>query len=91
MIKAVEAQGRSWRIAFTSSSLFGVQSAVAGGLGVSLIPARAVTAEHVVLTRRQGLPAIETMDIALLHRPTADPVVKELAAELGRMLERYRG
>ena len=91
MIKAVEGQGRTWRISFTSSSLFGVQSAVAGGLGVSLIPARAVTAEHVVLTRRQGLPPIETMDIALLHRPTADPVVKALAAELGRMLERYRG
>lgn len=91
MIKAVEGQGRSWRISFTSSSLFGVQSSVAGGLGVSLIPARAVTAEHVVLTRRQGLPPIETMDIALLHRPTADPVVKELAAELSRMLERHRG
>ncbi|AIF48506.1 LysR family transcriptional regulator [Dyella japonica] len=91
MVKAVEGQGRTWRISFTSSSLFGVQSAVAGGLGVSLIPARAVTAEHVVLTRRQGLPPIETMDIALLHRPTADPVVKALATELGRMLERYRG
>jgi len=90
MIKAVESRGRSWRISFTSSSLFGIQSAVAGGLGISLLPARAVTSDHAVLTRKHGLPAIHTMDIAILHRPTADPVVKELSRELSRMLERNR-
>jgi hypothetical protein len=38
-----------------------------------------------VLTQKSGLPSIETMDIALMHRPTADPVVKELARALARM------
>jgi DNA-binding transcriptional LysR family regulator len=90
MIKVVEGMGRRWRISFTSSSLSGIQSAVAGGLGISLLPARAVTTEHAVLTRRQGFPAIDTMDIALLYRPTADPVVQELGRELGRMLDRDR-
>ncbi|WP_267221210.1 LysR family transcriptional regulator [Dyella silvae] len=90
MIKAVESQGRDWRISFTSSSLFGVQAAVAGGLGISLIPARAVTADHAALTRKHGLPAIHAMDIALLYRPAADPVVKELGGELSRMLDRFR-
>jgi DNA-binding transcriptional LysR family regulator len=90
MVRAVESQGRDWRISFTSSSLFGVQSAVAGGLGVSLVPARAVTSDHVILTRKQGLPAIHVMDIALLHRPNADPMVKELGVELSKMLERFR-
>jgi DNA-binding transcriptional LysR family regulator len=88
MIKAVESMGRRWRISFTSSSLQGIQSAVASGLGISLLSARAVNADHAVLTRKQGLPAIDTMDIALLHRPTADAVVKELGRELGRMLDR---
>ena len=88
MIAAVESLGRRWRISFTSSSLSGIQSAVADGLGISLLPARAVTAEHAVLTRRKGLPAVDCMDIALLHRPSADPVVKELAADLGRMIRR---
>ncbi|MEA3086580.1 MAG: hypothetical protein QOC89_4277 [Paraburkholderia sp.] len=46
---------------------------------------RAVTADHVVPTSKSGLPSIETMDIALLHRPTADAVVKEHARALGRM------
>lgn len=90
MIEAIERLGRRWRISFTSSSLGGIQAAVADGLGISLLPARAVTAEHVVLTPRSGLRAIETMDIALLHRPTADPVVKELAGALARMLARER-
>lgn len=90
MIKVVEGQGRDWRISFTSSSLFGVQAAVAGGLGVSLLPARAATSDHKVLTKRQGLSPIDTMDIAMLHRPMADPLTRELADELARMLERHR-
>ena len=88
MIRVVESIGRRWRISFTSSSLSGIQSAVASGLGISLLPARAVNTDHRVLTRKQGLPAIDTMDIALLHRSTADSVVKELGRELGRMLGR---
>ncbi|MEW9572571.1 LysR family transcriptional regulator [Rhodanobacter sp. Si-c] len=90
MIKVVEGQGRDWRISFTSSSLFGVQAAVAGGLGISLLPARAATPEHRVLTRRQGLPPIDSMDIAMLHRPMADPLTRELAGELARMLAHHR-
>ena len=85
MTQAIEAMGRRWRMSFISSSLSGIQAAVADGLGISLLPARAVTPEHVVLTPKSGLPAIETMDIALLHRPTADDVVKELARAVGRM------
>jgi DNA-binding transcriptional LysR family regulator len=90
MIKAIEERGRRWRISFTSSSLSGVQAAVADGLGISLLPARAVTSEHAMLTAQQGFEPIETMDIAILHRPTADPFVKELAGALAELLERER-
>ena len=85
MTNAIESIGRRWRLSFISSSLSGIQAAVADGLGISLLPARAVSPDHVVLTAKNGLPAIETMDIALLHRPTADTVVKELARALSRM------
>ncbi|MDR5794806.1 MULTISPECIES: LysR family transcriptional regulator [unclassified Caballeronia] len=85
MTHAIESIGRRWRLAFICSSLSGIQAAVADGLGISLLPARAVSPDHVVLTAKSGLPAIETMDIALLHRPTADAVVKELARALSRM------
>jgi DNA-binding transcriptional LysR family regulator len=85
MTNAIESIGRRWRLSFISSSLSGIQAAVADGLGISLLPARAVSPDHVVLTAKNGLPAVETMDIALLHRPTADTVVKELARALSRM------
>ncbi|SAL52717.1 LysR family transcriptional regulator [Caballeronia turbans] len=85
MTNAIESIGRRWRLSFISSSLSGIQAAVADGLGISLLPARAVAPDHVVLTTKSGLPAIETMDIALMHRPTADAVVKALARALSRM------
>ena len=35
---AIESMGRRWRISFTSSSLSGIQAAVADGMGISLLP-----------------------------------------------------
>lgn len=90
MIQAIEACGRRWRISFTTSSLSGIQAAVADGLGISVLPARAVTAGHVTLTAKHGLAPIEHMDVALLHRPTADPMVRALTKTLAAMLDRER-
>lgn len=87
MIDAIEALGRRWRISFTSSSLGGIQAAVADGLGISLLPARAVSAGHRVLGPESGLPRIDSIEIVLLHRSSADPEVKALAAMLVRMLD----
>lgn len=90
MINAIERMGRRWRISFTTSSLSGVQAAVADGLGISILPARAVTTEHHVLDGRRGFPRIDTMDLALLHRPGADAMVRDLATALSSMLETER-
>ncbi|RQR26565.1 LysR family transcriptional regulator [Burkholderia sp. Bp9143] len=91
MIKAIEERGRRWRISFTTSSLSGIQAAVADGLGISVLPARVVTDDHVVLTEEHGgFAPIENMDIAILHRPTADPMVSELTKALAAMLEHER-
>ncbi|GGO75480.1 transcriptional regulator [Marinobacterium nitratireducens] len=90
IIGAIERLGRRWRISFTSSSLGGIQSAVADGMGISLLPARAVTEEHRMLTNDSGLASVDTMEIAVIHRPTADPMVRELGQDLARMLEQER-
>lgn len=37
MISALEGLGRRWRISFTSSSLSGIQGAVAAGMGIGLL------------------------------------------------------
>ncbi|MNN36990.1 LysR substrate binding domain protein [compost metagenome] len=88
MIQAIEAMGRNWRIAFTSSSLSAIQGAVADGMGIGLLPPRAVTADHVLLGEKDGLRRIDDFEIAIVHRPTADPVVKELVKALVAMLDR---
>ncbi|WP_371234417.1 LysR family transcriptional regulator [Pseudomonas sp. QE6] len=86
MIAALETIGRRWHISFTSSSLSGIQSAIADGMGIGLLPQRAVTAEHAVLPKNTGLPSVDVFEVALLHRPAADPKVKELARVLSRVL-----
>src|SRR5215813_8994569 len=53
-IHALEATGRSWRIAYTSPNLSGIQAAVSVGLGVSILPEIAVLPEHRVLNARTG-------------------------------------
>lgn len=87
MIDAIEGLGRRWRISFTSSSLGGIQSAVADGLGISLLPARAATGSHRVLGAETGLPVIDCIELALLHRPSVDPEARALAGLLMQMLE----
>ncbi|MDY0308885.1 MAG: LysR substrate-binding domain-containing protein [Castellaniella sp.] len=86
IIRAIEAMGRSWRIAYTCSSLNGLQNAVAAGLGISLLPLRTVTQDHVILGAREGLPAINDYEIGLFHRPMADATVRALAQALADML-----
>lgn len=86
IISAVESLGRRWRISFTSSSLSGIQGAVADGMGISLLPRRAVSAEHIELGIEQGLPVIDAFELALCHRPNADPLVIALCQMLVQML-----
>ena len=88
MIHAVEALGLRWRIAFTSSSLSGIQGAVADGIGISLLPRRAVTREHRIIDGERGLPVINNYEIGLLHRADADDAVRALASELWRQVQR---
>ncbi|GAA0217675.1 LysR family transcriptional regulator [Castellaniella daejeonensis] len=86
IICAIEAMGRNWRIAYTCSSLNGIQHAVAAGLGISLLPLRTVTPDHAILGPREGLPAVDDYEIGLFHRPTADATVQALAQALANML-----
>jgi DNA-binding transcriptional LysR family regulator len=86
IIRGIEAMGRNWRISYTCSSLNGIQNAVAAGLGISLLPRRTVTADHVVLGAKEGLPPVDGYEIGLFHRPTANATVLALAQALAGML-----
>ncbi|WP_232767825.1 MULTISPECIES: hypothetical protein [unclassified Stenotrophomonas] len=70
-----------------SSSLSGIQGAVADGIGISLLPRRAVTADHRIIDGEHGLPVIDSYEIGILYRDNADDGVRALALELKRQVD----
>jgi DNA-binding transcriptional LysR family regulator len=78
-IHALEAAGRSWRIAYTSPNLADIQAAVSVGLGVSILPDIAVLADHRVLTSKDGFPKLTNTEVALVAHPDATPATRRLA------------
>lgn len=81
-IHAIEAAGRSWHMAYTSSSLSGIQAAVAAGLGLSILSEIAIQAGHRVLTAKDGFAPIEKTEVALIASPDASPATLRLADRL---------
>lgn len=86
MIHTFETLGRRWRIVYSSSSLAGIQAAVADGLGISLLPVRTVLPAHQVLGEAHGLPLIDNMEIATYHRTDAGELITELAHQLSLLI-----
>ncbi|MBU8975171.1 LysR family transcriptional regulator [Lysobacter sp. MMG2] len=87
MFQALDAKQRRWRIAYSSGSLASLQAAVADGLGISLLPLRAVRAGHRVLEPRDGLPVMRPLRLALHHRTEASATVLALVDKLARRCE----
>jgi DNA-binding transcriptional LysR family regulator len=78
-IHALEAAGRAWHIAYSSPNFTGIQAAVSAGLGVSILPDASLRADHRVLARKDGLPAIPDTELALVAAPDASPATRRLA------------
>jgi DNA-binding transcriptional LysR family regulator len=81
-IHALESAGRTWHMAYTSSSLAGIQAAVAAGLGLSILSEIAIQADHRVLTAKDGFAPIEKTEVALVASPDASPATLRLADRL---------
>jgi DNA-binding transcriptional LysR family regulator len=79
MIHAIEAAGRAWHVAYTSSSLAGIQAAVSVGLGISVLPEIAILPEHRILKKSEGFPPITGTEIALVAAPDASPAARRLS------------
>ncbi|MGW8304201.1 MAG: LysR substrate-binding domain-containing protein [Achromobacter pulmonis] len=84
MIYALESAGRSWRVAYHSQSLAGVQAAVTAGLGISLLPAFACLPQHGILGAAQGLAPAPPTELAIVGeaRTAARGAVAKLVAVL---------
>jgi len=81
-IHAIESAGRNWHMAYTSSSLAGIQAAVAAGLGLSILSEIAIQADHRVLTAKDGFAPIDKTELALVAAPDASPATLRLADRL---------
>ena len=71
--------GRAWHIAYTSPNLAGVQAAISAGLGVSILSAVAILADHQILRAKDGFPAVGDTELALVAAPDASPATRRLA------------
>src|SRR6266700_1706559 len=81
-IHALESAGRAWHMAYTLSSLAGIQAAVAAGMGLSILSEMAIQADHRVLAAKDGFAPIDRTELALVASPNASPATLRLADRL---------
>lgn len=86
-IHALESAGRPWHMAYTSSSLSGIQAAVAAGMGLSILSEMAIQADHRVLTAKDGFAPINKTEVALMAAPDASPATLRLAERLAEFCD----
>jgi DNA-binding transcriptional LysR family regulator len=87
-IHAIETAGRSWHMAYTSSSLSGIQAAVAAGLGLSVLSQIAIQANHRILTAKDGFAPLDETEVALVAAPEASPATLRLADRLAEFCDK---
>lgn len=80
-VTSLEEQGRSWRIVYTSASFAGIQAAVRGGLGLTVLPKEMVTAGLVIIGPEHGFPELADTEIVLMRAAGNLPKAAEMLAE----------
>ena len=85
---ALDAIGRSWRIAYSCGSLSGNHAALRAGLGVAVLPQDMVPHDLVILNEQDsGLPDLADTEMALIEAPTLSPPAARLREYIVRDLE----
>ncbi len=70
MVNALKLAGQSWRIAYSSPGIDGVQQAVRDGLGLSCLTTPTVLSDMRTFSEHDGLPALPPLNIGLFARQT---------------------
>lgn len=86
--EALDAMGRLWRVAYTSTSLAGSLSAVRAGLGITVLPFEMVGPGLTALGEEAGLPPLYDTEIALIEAPGLSDTAHRLAQHIIAALER---
>lgn len=80
--RALAASGRAWRVAYSSSSLAGIQSAVEGGLALTALVRSTVPAGWRLLGLAEGLAPLPPVEIALFRSSPLPRAARLLADHL---------
>jgi DNA-binding transcriptional LysR family regulator len=89
-LDTLDASERTWRVAYTSTSLAGALAAVEAGLGVTVLPKDMIPQKLRVLGPESGLPDLKATEIALLRAPNLSPAAQRLADHIVHALETPR-
>jgi DNA-binding transcriptional LysR family regulator len=68
MTAALRAEGRDWRIAYTTPEIGGLQRAVSAGIGVTALTRKTLLPDMRALSARDGFPAMEPIRIGLFYK-----------------------
>ena len=85
---ALDAMGRKWRVAYTSTSLAGSISAVNAGLGITVLPREMVPDHLTAITDDPELPLLYDTEIALIEAAGLSETAHRLAQHIHAALER---
>ena len=85
---ALDAMGRKWRVAYTSTSLAGSLSAVNAGLGITVLPREMVPPHLTAITDAADLPPLYDTEIALIEAAGLSDTAHRLAQHIHAALER---
>lgn len=72
VLERVRASGREWEIVYTSTSLAGVQAAIAAGVGIGVLAQSAILPELTILDNAEYLPALPDTHIVLRFRTASE-------------------
>lgn len=79
VLEQLEGFGRAWKIAYTSTSLAGVQAAVRTGMGIAVIARSTVLPEFVTLGVKEGFPRLPDTEVALYRSKSKSAPVEIFA------------
>ncbi|EAZ99798.1 LysR substrate-binding domain-containing protein [Marinobacter sp. ELB17] len=83
---SLAAAGRSWRMAYSSQSMTGLLPVVVAGLAVVVVTRNMLTDQLRVIDERSGMPALQSVEIAL-HRSIGRP--SEPARQLADLIRTH--
>ncbi|PTE12444.1 LysR substrate-binding domain-containing protein [Mesorhizobium helmanticense] len=79
IVDALDRAGRPWRVAWTSSHLPSIQTAISLGKAVTALPASVISPMHRRLGSEDGLPELKPVELALLLPNGARAAVRRMA------------